>query len=106
MFFVIPEMPSKTFIMLKQNNFLIFLRINLRVGQIPLQNISNFILYFNQVYRKEILNLFLLGSGLGSLDLGQRLLGPDDDGGTDESGLGEILPVSLLLHGGLHLQRK
>merc|ERR1719312_303992 len=47
--------------------------------------------------------LFFLGRGLGSLPGGQGLLGPGNHGGATEGGLGEVLPVSLLVEDGLDL---
>ena len=59
-------------------------------------------LYFHRTEKRGQI-LFFLGRGLGSLPGGQRLLGPGNQGGAAESGLGEVLPVSLLVEDGLDL---
>ena len=47
--------------------------------------------------------LFLLGGRLGSLPGGQRLLRLGDDGGSAQGGLGQVLPVPLLVEDSLDL---
>ena len=59
-------------------------------------------LYFHRTEKRGQI-LFFLGWGLGSLPGGQGLLGPGNHGGAAEGGLGEVLPVSLLVEDGLDL---
>ena len=59
-------------------------------------------LYFHRTEKRGQI-LFFLGRGLSSLPGGQRLLRPGNQGGAAESGLGEVLPVSLLVEDGLDL---
>ena len=59
-------------------------------------------LYFHRTEQRGQI-LFFLGRGLSSLPGGQGLLGPGNHGGAAESGLGEVLPVSLLVEDGLDL---